>query len=157
MRLLILVVSATFVLSGHAFAADCCGDHPCCGGAAACCAKEGATDVQEPEPAPVREYARVTFLNPVKVGHVVLMGTYVIEHDNERMALGGPCTYIYKETDMRVPVVAFHCVHLDRPDNDGSRALVTLRRLPDPSTRIFELVEFQFAGSADGHGVPATR
>ena len=52
------------------------------------------------------------------------MGTYVIEHDAERMANGGPCTHIYKFDDRRLPVVAFHCVHLDRPANDGSKATV---------------------------------
>jgi hypothetical protein len=157
MRLLMLVASAAIVMAGNAFAAECCADDACCGGAAACCAKEVAAEVQNPEPAPVREYARVTFLNPVKVGQVVLMGTYVIEHDNDRMARGGPCTYIYNEGDLQRPVVTFHCLHLDRPANEGAEALVTLRRLPDPSTRIFELVEFQFAGSADSHGVPDGR
>ena len=112
---------------------------------------------QDPEPAPGREYAKVTFTSPVKIGARVLMGTYVIEHDEERMAKGGPCTHIYNIDDRRLPVVAFHCVHIDRPSNDTANATVTLRRLYDQPSPMFELLEFQFAGSAAGHGVPDGR
>lgn len=158
MRMLMLVLTATLGLAASAAgaAADCCGGDACCA-TAVCCQHGGAAAVQAPEPAPVREYAKVTFHSPVRVGDRVLMGTYVIEHDAERMASGGPCTHIYRIDDRRLPVVAFHCVHLDRPANDGSKATVTLRRVYDQATPLFELVEFQFAGSADGHGVPDAR
>src|SRR4029453_4659452 len=39
-----------------------------------------------------REYAKVHFVNPGRVGDTVLMGDYIIEHDNDRMARGQPCT-----------------------------------------------------------------
>ena len=159
MRLLALILTSIVFLTADAWAAGgkCCGDDKCC--ASACCKHDGDATAQEQEPAPAaaREYAKVTFTNPVKVGDAVLMGSYVIEHDNDRMARGEPCTHIYKAGDLRAPVVAFHCVHLDRPLNDGETAMVTVRRLPDMNTRIFELVEFQFAGSPDGHGVPDGR
>src|SRR6476619_3430477 len=67
-----------------------------------------------PESRPVRESLVVWFMKPVKIGDRVLMGKYVIEHDNARMARGEPCTYIYAANDRRLPVVAFHCKHLDR-------------------------------------------
>lgn len=134
MRLLTLVVTTVLVLAGNTLAA-----------------------AHEIDTAPAREYAKVTFNTPVKVGDAVLMGTYIIEHDNERMAAGGPCTHVYKFDDRRVPVAVFHCVHLNRPLNSDSKARVTVRRIPDMSTRIFELVEFQFARSADAHGVPDGR
>jgi hypothetical protein len=108
----------------------------------------------EPE-RPVREYAKVLFRDPVRIGDRVLIGAYVIEHDTERMAHGRPCTHIYAANDRRLPVVAFHCRHLQRKATE--RATVTLQRLPDPTTRMFKLVEFQFAASPDGHGVPAER
>jgi hypothetical protein len=149
-----------------------CGDHKTCA-TAACCRHTAAVNPAaidsldqippdqnpfgpeqfEPEPPPSREFAKVMFYKAVKVGDRVLMGPYVIEHDNARMAHGKPCTYIYKAADLQLPVVAFRCRHLHRAAN-GNRATVTLRRGPDASGQIFELVEYQFARSADGHGVP---
>lgn len=131
MRLVLLAISATVLMTAGAWAAD------------------------QPEPAPVREYANVMFYRAVKVGDRVLMGRYVIEHDNDRMARGRPCTHIYAAGDLRLPVVAFHCRHLQRTVTQ--RPTVTLRRLYDGTGPAFELMEFQFAGSADGHGVPDTR
>jgi rhodanese-related sulfurtransferase len=102
---------------------------------------------------PAREYAKVRFQDPVRVLNHVLMGDYLIEHDTDRMARGGPCTHIYKMSDRTKPVVAFHCRHLTR--SQSTRATVTVRRAFDMSpTRAFIMTEFQFAGSADGHGVP---
>lgn len=106
----------------------------------------------QPEAAPAREYAKVMFHHAVKVGDRVLMGPYVIEHDNDRMARGRPCTYIYAADDMRLPVVAFHCRHLHRKASE--RPTVTLRRLRESTGPAFELLEFQFAGSHHGHGLP---
>jgi len=102
---------------------------------------------------PAREYAKVTFTSPVRVLNNVLMGDYVIEHDNDRMARGGPCTHIYKLSDRSTPVVTFHCTHLRRPAT-GTRATISLRRYDMGATRGFMLTEFQFAGSTDAHGVP---
>ena len=107
------------------------------------------------EPArPAVERVLVTFWNPVRVGDHILMGKYVIEHDTDRMAAGGPCTYIYDVKDQRLPVVAFHCTHLDRPHRD--RPTVTLVPTGEPND-VKRLTEFQFGGEAAGHGVPARR
>jgi hypothetical protein len=103
---------------------------------------------------PIRQRMIANFLNPVRVGDRILMGKYVIEHDTERMARGLPCTHIY-EFGKSVPVVGFHCVHLDRPYSD--RGTVTLRRTSDRTSGMRELTEFQLQGEAAGHGVPAFR
>jgi hypothetical protein len=107
-----------------------------------------------PEPRPVRESLLVWFAKPVKVGDRVLMGKYIIEHDNGRMARGEPCTYIYAADDRRLPVVAFHCEHVDRPR--GEHASVTLRPLGEPNG-MREFREFQFAGELGAHALPVSR
>jgi hypothetical protein len=149
-----------------ASAHDCC-EHAkapaaCCQEKTACCKHSNdpaAEAVLLPQPAhdqparPAREQIVVRFGNPVRVGNLILMGKYVIEHDTERMARGGPCTYIY-EFGKSLPVVAFHCVHLDRPYSGAAK--VTVRSTGDPSG-MKVLTEFQLAGESAGHGVPAER
>lgn len=159
MRLLAVTITTMLILAANAPAAsaNCCGDRPCCSEAACCTHQPAAAVPQEPEQAPVREYAKVTFESPVRIADRVLMGTYLIEHDTARMARGEPCTHIYKIDDRRLPVVAFHCVHVERARNDGPTATITVLREPDLTTRMFRLVEFQFAGSTAGHGVPDER
>src|SRR6187397_3011617 len=70
-----------------------------------CCAEPDAIamllqgqDLLDPQwaPAPpVRQATEVWFQRPVRVGRNILQGRYVIEHDNDRMARGEPCTHIY--------------------------------------------------------------
>jgi hypothetical protein len=175
MRVLLVITGLVFFVPTLSSAANdpACGDRPCCPTAACCTHEAPRAEFESTEPvqagvlpagfewpaeAPerrTREYAKVLFLDPVKIGNRVLIGPYVIEHDTERMAQGRPCTHIYAADDVRLPVVAFHCHHLDRKANP--KATVTLRRLPDGSTRMFQLLEFQFAGSTEGHGVPSGR
>jgi len=107
-----------------------------------------------PELRPTRESLVVWFMKPVKVGTRVLIGKYVIEHDDARMARGEPCTYIYAAADRRLPVVAFHCKHLDRAR--GERASVTVRPMGE-ANGMGELQEFQFAGELGAHGLPTNR
>jgi hypothetical protein len=103
---------------------------------------------------PVRQTSVVMFMRPVKIGDRILLGKYIIEHDNDRMARGQPCTHIYAASDPRLPVVRFHCTHLDRPRVD--RDTVSLVSLADP-TGMQLLTAFQFAGDAAAHGVPSIR
>ena len=109
---------------------------------------------RQPEPRPSRETITVSFTKPVLVGDRVLLGKYVIEHDNYRMATGRPCTHIYAASDMRLPVVAFRCTHLIQAV--GPRPSVTLRSLDEPNG-MSRLTAFQFAGEHGAHGVPSTR
>jgi hypothetical protein len=157
------VAAAFYVLTASPAAAACC-DHAkkdCCSTATMTCCETTNDPVAEavlvpqiPEPRPVRQSMVVWFKQPVKIGDRLLYGQYVIEHDNDRMARGEPCTHIYAAADRRLPVVAFHCEHLDRPRSE--RASVTVRRLGEPNG-MSEFRDFQFAGELGAHGFPASR
>lgn len=135
----------------------CC-DMPCCKDA-----KAGAEpsivemflsmDPQLNPVPPVRQRAEVWFHRPALVGKSILQGRYVIEHDNDRMARGEPCTHIYAYDDQKTPVVAFHCTHLERPRADQN--LVMLYTTSDGNLQ--KLTEFQFAGETASHGYPTKR
>src|SRR5215208_5056386 len=43
-----------------------------------------------------KQWAIVNFGDPVLVQNRVLMGSYLIVHDDEKMARGEPCTSIYR-------------------------------------------------------------
>jgi hypothetical protein len=111
------------------------------------------TAPQQADPA-TKQTMTVWFHRPVKIGDRILLGQYVIEHDTVRMARGRPCTYIYAASDQRLPVVAFHCTHLQRQANQQSR--VVLRPLGE-ANGMMAFAEFQFAGEDAGHGVPTGR
>ena len=107
---------------------------------------------------PIRQLADVWFHRTVVVGRSILQGRYVIEHDNARMARGEPCTHVYTYEDyadgnLRKPVAAFHCTHLERPR--VSQNTVVLATVSDGSRQV--LTEFQFAGETASHGYPTSR
>jgi GTP-dependent phosphoenolpyruvate carboxykinase len=99
------------------------------------------------------ESAVVEFAENVKVRDVILRGEYLFVHDEERMAKGEPCTYIYrgKQQDETKLVASFHCIHVDREMVSEFKATITKRVTPYD---VAELTEIQFAGSKDGHRVP---
>ena len=101
---------------------------------------------------PARRATSVWFKQPVRIGQNILHGQYVIEHDNDRMAMGAPCTYIYAMNDRTNPVVAFHCVHLER--DAAKQGTVVLVPGGDGFQR---MTEFQFAGENGAHGLPTVR
>jgi hypothetical protein len=112
-----------------------------------------STDPQLTPAPPVRQTAEVWFQRPVIVGRSMLLGRYVIEHDNERMARGEACTHIYAYDDRTKPVAAFHCTHLERERADHN--VVVLYTTSDG--RLQRFVEFQFAGETAAHGYPTVR
>lgn len=146
---------------GSAAAKDmaCCRDQAAPAASAACC-ETGISDdptiavagLGLTNPLPVRTM-EVRFREPVRVGGVILMGWYVIEHDDDRMARGEPCTYIYEYDTTREPVATFHCTHLER--DAASVATVVLRPTANPSIKA--LAEFQFSGETASHGAPTVR
>lgn len=149
--------------AGEAKKGGCCASHAMAAPAApmACCNHGGAMALPADDPAVAMaglglvspqavKYMDVTFRDPVRVANTVLMGRYVIEHDDERMARGEPCTYIYEADDLRAPVVTFHCEHLERPTADAA----TLVLGPSINPAMKTLTEFQFAGETASHGVP---
>jgi len=102
--------------------------------------------------------SRVTFTEVTRVCGYFLMGTYVIVHDDAKMAAGEPCTTIYKIRDGQPAeaTVSFHCI----PRQRGLVASTTLTTIPSmgttTGTRTVDLVEYQIAGDTEAHGVPET-
>jgi hypothetical protein len=102
---------------------------------------------------PRRETAIVEFAQTVKLRDVLLRGQYLVVHDEERMARGEACTYVYRGTQINEQklVVSFHCIHVDRDRADAFKVTFTRRVTPFD---VPEIKEIQFAGSKDGHAVP---
>jgi hypothetical protein len=98
-----------------------------------------------------KESIVVEFPQKVKLLNVVLRGEYVFVHDEEKMARGEACTYIYTSVAGQPGnlVVSFHCQPAERQKADRF-TIVTKRVLPD----LLELQEYQFAGSTEAHQVP---
>ena len=160
--LVLVALSALLLAPAFALAAPCCDGKACCQQMAACCMEDGdnnaAASVLIPQVERQTEIARqvavVWFMKPVKVGDSILQGQYIIEHDTERMARGLPCTHIYAANKPQVPVVRFHCTHLERTQAEHNT--VVLQPTGDlmiPS----KLEAFQFAGETAAHGVPGVR
>jgi hypothetical protein len=106
--------------------------------------------------APGQQSAIVAFERPTWVADQMLIGTYLIVHDDDKMARGEPCTTFYRVGARRRPleaVVSFHCIPHERKAVPSFTTTVIL----NPPLRIdaFDtLTEFQFAGDSEGHGVP---
>lgn len=101
---------------------------------------------------PSKRWAIVSFSDPVLLGDQFLMGTYLFVHDDAKMANGEACTSIYRFDPARGPreqVATFHCVPTRREVCATTKVLVQDRGLDIP-----KLVEYQFAGDVEGHGVP---
>ena len=165
--LVVAFAAAVMVAAPAPAAAACCDQHKHTQGACCnmpCCKdhhqadlniveKMLSTDPQLNPAPPVRQTAEVWLHRPVFIGGAILQGRYVIEHDNDRMARGEPCTHIYAYDNRDKPVVAFHCTHLER--DRAERNIVVLYTGSDG--RMQRLAEFQFAGETAAHGYPTVR
>ena len=103
--------------------------------------------------APRKERAIVEFPESVKLMGVFLKGEYLVVHDEERMARGEPCTYVYSgrvEQENKL-VASFHCLHVDREKADRFTVTLDPRR---SAYDVLEVREIQFANSTEGHRVP---
>ena len=157
-------VAALMLVPAAADAACCDQDHKS-HQPMACCADHHVTaeptiverfmqmDPQLTPAPPVRQVAEVWFKRPTLIGRTIVLGRYVIEHDNDRMARGEPCTHIYAFDDRKTPVATFHCTHLERDRADAN--LVAL--IDDAPSGMKRLTEFQFAGETASHGYPTIR
>lgn len=99
-----------------------------------------------------KERAVARFNQPVVLMGKTLQGEYLFVHDDEAMARGEACTYVYKgrgESKENL-VVAFHCKPVQR--DKASHFLV---RSKQTATGLYELTEFQFDGSTEAHLIPA--
>lgn len=160
------VFAGVFLFTPRVVEASCCEQMAACCEHAACCDHKDHAMAAEPSaidmlmamnpqlaPAPpVRQATEVWFQRPVKVGRSILQGRYVIEHDNDRMARGEPCTHLYAYSDRTKPVATFHCTHLER-----DRASHNTVALASTSDGMQTLTEFQFAGESVAHGYPSVR
>jgi hypothetical protein len=115
-----------------------------------------ATFAMNGDRTPRQQSAIVSFERPTWVAGEMLIGTYVIVHDEDKMAGGAPCTAFYRVGRRNRPleeVVAFHCIPRERKAVPSFTTTV----ISKPGLRIdsFDtLTEFQFAGDGEGHGVP---
>lgn len=108
--------------------------------------------------APSKQWTVVEFSVPTRVGNHVLLGQYLLVHDDARMAKGEPCSAIYRFDPSRGPqerVVEFMCI----PNHAAVTGSLQLKMKPEPgvsSAARVALVGYQFAGDSETHGVPAT-
>ena len=101
-----------------------------------------------------KESAAAEFKIPVKLMGAVLQGEYMFIHDEQKMEAGEDCTYVYK-MEAGSPaklIVSFHCIPVPRPraDHFTIRSSILLTK-----PLLYELQEYQFAGSNEGHQVPS--
>lgn len=114
----------------------------------------GALAVSVLGAAPARKSAVVNFIRPTIVAGAVAMGPVVFEHDEEKMARGESCTTVYRYDPRKnvrgEAIVAFMCVPRDRPVATTFEATCARAAIDGPD----RLMEYQFAGEREGHGVP---
>jgi len=105
--------------------------------------------------APPRQWAITHFEKPVLVNDQLLMGSYLIVHDDARMARGEACTTFYRFDAAKGPqeeVVSFHCIPIQR---EVAGRLTLTQSAPLDSVGIPRITEYQFAGDCEAHGIPS--
>jgi len=115
------------------------------------CTAGGASTGSHASP---RQWAIVNFTDPVTLRGHILMGQYLVVHDDQRMAKGEPCTSIYRFDANRGPQaleVEFTC----KPDQRAACDKTTFSVRRNPELGIATVVEYQFAGDSEVHGIPA--
>jgi hypothetical protein len=103
--------------------------------------------------ASAKRWAILNFQDPVQVAGQFVMGPVIIVHDDAKMARGEACTTIYQFEPGKGPrqeLVSFHC----RPTARAVEAQTTLTVTPVAPTGCRRLIEYQFAGDPEAHGVP---
>lgn len=107
---------------------------------------------------PGKEMAVVDIPDKTTLVKATLQGKYILVHDDEKMARGEPCFYVYEysqdaagQPELKADklVVSFHCEPVQR--GKASHIVLTYGMT---SGGLFELREIQFASSTEGHRVP---
>lgn len=98
-----------------------------------------------------KERAVIKFSEPVQLMGATLKGEYLFVHDDEAMARGEACTYVYKGQAENVNnlVTSFHCMPMAAARATYFRVRASLNMFGQ-----YEISEFQFAGSTEVHLVP---
>ena len=103
-----------------------------------------------------RQWAVVYLTEPTLIGSTIVQGPVLFTHDDSRMERGEPCTTVHLFEPAKGPleeIAAFHCVRTSR----GVAGKFTVRTRPNEALGFgCVLTEFQFAGDAEAHGIPAT-
>jgi hypothetical protein len=101
-----------------------------------------------------REEAVVEFTETVKLMGVLLRGQYLIYHDDDKMAEGKPCLYIYsmKAGKRDKLVTSLHCEPVERKAATEFNVTYAPR---NTYNAIREVREIQFAGVAKAHRIPS--
>jgi hypothetical protein len=106
---------------------------------------------------PAKKSAAVTFANQTMIAGAPALGTVVFEHDEARMTRGEPCTTVYEvdtATNERGRVIVeFMCSPRERPVATKFEAICSRASIGGTDM----LVEYQFAGDREGHGVPLSK
>jgi hypothetical protein len=101
-----------------------------------------------------KEKAVVRFDGNVTLMDIPLKGEYLFVHDDAAMARGDACTFVYQGAEVKADnlVISFHCT-------PRMRAIANhfIVRTLEVAPGKFELREFQFAGSPEGHLVPVSQ
>jgi hypothetical protein len=103
---------------------------------------------------PSRQWAAVYLSEPTLVGSTIVQGPVLIVHDDAKMARGEPCTTVQLFNPGEGPsemIASFHCIPRQ------ASAPKTFRVQTRPNTEMgfgCVLVEYQFAGDREAHGVP---
>ena len=104
--------------------------------------------------APPRQWAIASFTDPVLVTDQILMGSYLIVHDDARMERGEPCTSFYRFDPVKGPqeeVLSFHFTPANRKLADKT----TFTQIKSVAgLGIQRVTEYQFAGDCEAHGIP---
>lgn len=102
-----------------------------------------------------RQWAAVFLVEPTLIGSTIVQGPVLFVHDEAKMARGEPCTSVQLFNPGDGPseqIASFHCI-------PRARAVVrtfTIRTRPNTEYGFgCVLIEYQFAGDTEAHGVPA--
>jgi hypothetical protein len=107
---------------------------------------------------PPVQASRITFTEVTRVCGHYLMGTYVVVHDDRKMADGEPCTTFYRLRPGAAaePVLSFHCIPRQRPMAAQTTIVTAPTGGVTTTTHAVDLIEYQIAGDSEAHGIPAT-
>jgi len=100
---------------------------------------------------PTRQSALVLLTRPTIIAGAIASGPVIFVHDHEKMAKGEPCTTVYRSRSGQpgTKVVEFMC----RPEQAARAEHFTVRCTRGISAPDV-LVEYQFMGDTETHGVP---
>ena len=103
---------------------------------------------------PARQWAVVYLSEPTLIGSTIVQGPVLFTHDDTKMARREPCTTVQLVEPGKGPIeeiAAFHCIPVRR----GIVHKFTLRTRPNSELGLgCVLLEYQFAGDSESHGVP---